>query len=86
VRQTLGAVLLAAGRPDEAEAVYWEDLKKNAESGWSLGGLVQALKAQGKNDEAALAEARLRKAWKNADFPLPLGAAATAADAAAKNK
>ena len=29
VRQNLGAVLLEAGRPDEAEAVYWEDLKKN---------------------------------------------------------
>jgi pimeloyl-ACP methyl ester carboxylesterase/tetratricopeptide (TPR) repeat protein len=71
VRQTLGAVLLAAGRADEAEAVYWEDLKKNAESGWSLSGLLQALRAQGKTDEAAFAEARLRKAWRNADIPVP---------------
>jgi tetratricopeptide (TPR) repeat protein len=73
VRETLGRVLLAAGRPDEAEAVFWEDLKKNAESGWSLRGLVQALKAQGKNDDAALAETRLRKAWQHADVPLQLG-------------
>ena len=29
VRQTLGAVLVAAGRPGEAETVYWEDLRKN---------------------------------------------------------
>ena len=36
VRQNLGAVLLAAGRADEAEAVFWEDLKKNPENGWSL--------------------------------------------------
>ena len=63
VRQTVGNVLLAAGRPDEAEAVFWEDLKKNAESGWSLAGLVKALKAQGKTEEAAVAEARLRKAF-----------------------
>ena len=70
VRQNLGAVLLDAGRPDEAEAVYWEDLKKNPENGWSLFGLVQALKAQGKNDEAALIEARFSKAWKDADVKL----------------
>ena len=37
--------------PDEAEAVFWEDLKKNPENGWSLFGLVQALEAQGKNDK-----------------------------------
>ncbi len=67
VRQNLGAVLLEAGRADEAEAVFWEDLKKNPESGWSLLGLVQALKAQGKDAEAGVAEARFRKAWKDAD-------------------
>jgi tetratricopeptide (TPR) repeat protein len=68
VRQTLGAVLLAAGRPDEAEAVYWEDLKKNPETGWSLFGLMQALKAQGKTDDAALVRQRFQKAWQEADI------------------
>ena len=71
VRQNLGAVLLEAGRADEAEVVFWEDLKKNPESGWSLFGLMQALKAQGKKDDAALIETRFRKAWKDADFALP---------------
>jgi tetratricopeptide (TPR) repeat protein len=70
VRQALGAVLLEAGRPDEAEAVFWEDLKKNPESGWSLFGLVQALQAQGKTNDAALAEERFRKAWGHADVTL----------------
>ena len=46
-RQNLGAVLLDAGRADEAETVFWEDLKKNPEQGWSLFGLKQALEAQG---------------------------------------
>jgi pimeloyl-ACP methyl ester carboxylesterase len=68
VRQTLGNVLLAAGRADEAEAIFWEDLKKNAESGWSLAGLVQALKAQGRSGEAAFAEARLRKTWASSEL------------------
>jgi tetratricopeptide (TPR) repeat protein len=70
VRQNLGAVLLAAGRADEAEAVYWEDLRKNPGTGWSLFGLMQALKAQGKDADAALVEARFRAAWKDSDISL----------------
>jgi tetratricopeptide (TPR) repeat protein len=70
VRQALGAVLMEAGRPDEAEAVFWEDLRKNPESGWSLFGLTQALRMQGKTEEAAGTEARFQKAWKDADVQL----------------
>ncbi|HTM33284.1 MAG TPA: tetratricopeptide repeat protein [Vicinamibacterales bacterium] len=80
VRQNLAAVLLRAGRADEAEAVYWEDLKKNAETGWSLFGLAQALKAQGKDAEAAKAEERFRKSWKDADYTLAPVAPATQSD------
>jgi len=69
-RQALGAVLLEAGRPAEAETVYWEDLKRNRENGWSLFGLTQALKAEGKNADAALAEARFKKAWARADVTI----------------
>jgi tetratricopeptide (TPR) repeat protein len=60
-RQNLAAVLLAAGRADEAETVSWEDLKRHPENVWSLQGIVRALDAQGKTDEARLVEARLRK-------------------------
>jgi len=69
-RLVLGAVLLEAGRAAEAETVYWEDLRRNRESGWALFGLVQALRAQGKADAAALAEARFTKAWSRADVSL----------------
>ena len=69
-RQALGAALLEAGRPAEAETVYWEDLRRNKENGWSLYGLMQALKAQGKNEDAALVEARFKKAWAKADVTL----------------
>ena len=69
-RQALGAVLLDAGRPAEAETVYWEDLRRNKENGWSLFGLKEALKAQGKNDDSALVEARFKKAWAQADVTL----------------
>ncbi|PYS24197.1 MAG: hypothetical protein DMF72_06625 [Acidobacteria bacterium] len=69
-RQALGAVLLEAKRPGEAETVYWEDLKRNRENGWALYGLMQALKAQGKHDDAALVEARFKKAWARADVTM----------------
>ncbi len=70
-RLTLGAVLLEAGRAAEAETVYWEDLKRNRNSGWALQGLVQALRAQGKTDQAAAVEGRLTEAWARADVTLP---------------
>jgi tetratricopeptide (TPR) repeat protein len=70
VRLNLGAVLLAAGRADEAEAVYWEDLRNNPGSGWTLFGLAKALEAQGKKDEAARVRQRFADAWKNADVEL----------------
>ncbi len=47
-RHALGAVLLEAGRPAEAETVYWEDLRRNPENGWALTGLLQALKTLGR--------------------------------------
>jgi len=70
VRHSLGAALLAANRPAEAEAVYREDLRRNPENGWALFGLGQTLLAQGKSEEAAEAEARFRKAWSRADVTL----------------
>ena len=70
VRQALAAVLLEAGRPNEAETVYWDDLRRNPENGWSLYGLAQALKAQKRDSDAAIVEARLAKAWARADEKL----------------
>jgi tetratricopeptide (TPR) repeat protein len=47
-RHWLGAALLEAGRPADAERVYRADLKRHPHNGWSLLGLRQALVAQGK--------------------------------------
>ena len=70
VRQSLGAVLLAAGRAAEAEAVYWQDLNHNRENGWALFGLMQSLRAQGKEEQAAVIERRFNAAWGRADVKL----------------
>jgi tetratricopeptide (TPR) repeat protein len=85
-RHALAAVLLEAGRPAEAETVYWEDLKRNRENGWALTGLVQALRAQKKDAQAEIVEARRAKALARADVTLSgsrFGRAATVATAAA---
>ncbi len=70
VRQSLGAVLLDAGRFAEAEAIYWQDLSLNRENGWSLFGLMESLRAQGKVEQAGIVEKRFRKAWNRADVKL----------------
>jgi tetratricopeptide (TPR) repeat protein len=69
-RLVLGAILLQAGRPGEAETVYWEDLRRNPENGWALFGLHQALAAQKKTDDAAIVKARFDKAWARSDVKL----------------
>ncbi len=70
VRHLLGAVLLEAGRAREAETVYWEDLRRNAENGWALFGLSQALLRQNKNEQAMVIDQRFRRAWPDADVRL----------------
>ena len=70
VRQSLGAVLLEAGRASEAEAVYRRDLEHNPHNGWSLFGLAEALRAQERDEEANEAQQRFQEAWQSADVTL----------------
>ncbi|WP_291984791.1 hypothetical protein [Luteitalea sp.] len=83
-RLALAAILLEAGRPAEAETVYWEDLKRNRDNGWALFGLDQALRAQGKHDQAGIVKARLDRAWARADVSLTSSRFGRAAGAPAR--
>jgi len=67
VRESLGAALLADGRPREAELVFRADLEINPRNGRSLYGLAESLKAQKKAADAAWAQAQFEAAWKDAD-------------------
>lgn len=69
-RHYLGALLLEANKPREAEVVYWEDLKKNPNNAYSLYGLYQSLIAQGKEKEAEIFLNRYEEEWKDADVKL----------------
>lgn len=54
----------------EAEQVYRDDLARLPENGWSLFGLAQSLRAQGKSAEAGAVDERFRLAWARADVAL----------------
>ncbi|MBC54615.1 MAG: hypothetical protein CMQ34_12355 [Gammaproteobacteria bacterium] len=70
MRLYLGAVLLDAGRAEEAEAVYRKDLEWNQQNGWANFGLFQALAAQDKTAEAQLVQRQFQDQWRNADVVL----------------
>jgi len=70
VRHFLGAMLLDADRPNEAEVVYAADLRKNPENGYSLFGLKYALEKQGKREDAQAVDKRFDRAWADATHTL----------------
>ena len=70
VRHDLGAVLLLAGRPAEAEKVFGEALDQFPENGWALDGLARALKDQSRTAEAKEVAARFERVWATADVDL----------------
>jgi len=70
VRHALGAALLEAGKPAEAEKVFREDLKRLPDNGWSLFGLGRSLRLLGKTREADVVEGRFKEIWSGADVTL----------------
>lgn len=69
-RQNLGAVLMKAGNYKEAEKIFKEDLDILRQNGWSLMGLHNSLKAQGKMQEANAIQQEFEKAWEHADITI----------------
>jgi tetratricopeptide (TPR) repeat protein len=72
VRPALGAALLESGDAAKAEEVFREDLKRWPRNGWSLLGLEQSLRRQGKTQSADLVQREFGTAWKRADVKLTL--------------
>jgi tetratricopeptide (TPR) repeat protein len=65
-RQSLGALLLRAGKLDEAETVLRDSLTRQPRDGRVLFLLWKTLSAKGQTRQAALVEAEFRAAWKGA--------------------
>jgi tetratricopeptide (TPR) repeat protein len=72
VRPALGNAWLQSGDAAKAEQVFREDLRRWPRNGWSLFGLEQSLRAQGKSQSADLVRREFDTAWKRADVPLAL--------------
>ena len=78
-RHALGALLLEQGAVEEAERVYRADLgldktviraRHHPENVWSLHGLHECLRRQGKSQEAQMVEPSLKLALARADIPI----------------
>ncbi len=63
----MGAALITLGRATDAETVYRDDLERHPNNGWSLYGLAQSLRMQGRDGKAQTTQRQFDTAWKNAD-------------------
>ncbi len=75
-REGLGAALLRAGRPAEAEKVFRADLAKYRNNPRSLFGLSKSLEGQQKTAAAAAVRKQFDDAWRGADTTLDIPAVA----------
>ncbi len=67
-RHWLGDLLLELGQPGESEAVFRAALEDHPRNGWSLFGLEQALRGQGRHGEAGLVRRDFEASWADADI------------------
>lgn len=65
-RHALGALLLEAGRLQEAAAVYREDLVQHPHNGWALHGLAECQRRLGETAAATSTVAAFERAWRTA--------------------
>jgi len=69
-RHALGALMMEQGHFEESEAVYRADLKRHPKNPWALHGLAEALRGQGKAEEAAECQLRFMAASKRTDVKI----------------
>nr|WP_121272678.1 tetratricopeptide repeat protein [Pedobacter schmidteae] len=67
IRHHLGTVLIKAGKYNEAEKIYRQDLHKWKKNGWALIGLYNALMLQKKPGDAQSVKSDFNQSWKYAD-------------------
>lgn len=70
IRETLGAFLLKKQKPEEAEAVFRQELQRHPRNGRALFGLMESLKAQSKTYDYSWVNEEFQKAWKYSDISL----------------
>jgi tetratricopeptide (TPR) repeat protein len=71
VHQSLGAALMAQGKPAEAAMAFREALHRSPNNGWAAAGLLRAAEAQGDQATVEEAKALMQKNWFGAGMPAP---------------
>lgn len=69
-RHALGALLLERQQYEEAEKVYREDLRRHPKNPWALHGLAEALRKQGKTEEARTCQQQFTAATERSDIKI----------------
>jgi tetratricopeptide (TPR) repeat protein len=72
IRESLGAALIRAGNPAEAEKVFREGVRRSPRNGRMLFGLLESLRAQKKTEDAESVKREFDAAWSKADVALKL--------------
>jgi tetratricopeptide (TPR) repeat protein len=72
VRPTLGAAFLQTGNAAKAEQIFRDDLQAWPRNAWSLLGLEESMRAQGKAQQADDVSRQFAAAWARADVKLDL--------------
>jgi hypothetical protein len=72
LRESLGAALLRAGQPAEAEKVFRDGVKRSPRNGRMLFGLMESLKAQGNAEAADEVKREFDATWAKSDVKLRL--------------
>lgn len=70
IRHHLGAVLIDAGKYEEAIKIYEQDLRNYPKNGWALKGLMNAYEKSGDKKKYALIKKQFDEAWKFADIKI----------------
>lgn len=69
VHQSLGAALMAEGKPEEAQAAFRAALQRSPNNGWAAAGLLRAAQAHNDASTAQEAQTLLQKNWFGGDLP-----------------
>ena len=72
VRESLGAALIRAGKPAEAETTLRDGVNRSPRNGRMLFGLMESLRAQGKTEDAESVKREFDAAWRKADVKLSI--------------
>lgn len=72
IREALGGVYLRMNKPQEAEIIFRQELKRHPQNGRALFGLKESLKAQSRTSDSYWVNEEFQKAWQYSNISLSI--------------